>query len=184
MLFRSDLRKCASECEQKFNDVKQIVQANLWSRYGSETLEFAFEEAEKACKRTYGLPVEGSNCEGFEIHHTVVGKLIKETSDAFAAWESWIPAVEGRDFQKRSRELRVAYNELDMRKGEFARARRIAVEKQGTAVKQKHTGPTISVVRIKPTKLPTFCGCKRDFHRWRTDWESLRSRESQPVRQR
>lgn len=176
----ADLSKYGSECEQKFNDVKQIVQTNLWSRYGSEMLEAAFEEAEKACRHTYGLPVESSNCEGFEIQHNVVGKLIKETSDAFAAWESWIPAAEERDFRKRSRELRVAYNELDMRKGEFARARRISVEKQGTGVKQEHTGPTIPVVRIKPTKLPTFSGCKRDFHRWRTDWESLQ-KQGEPT---
>ncbi|XP_031434591.1 uncharacterized protein LOC116223147 [Clupea harengus] len=176
----ADLSKYGSECEQKFNDVKQIVQTNLWSRYGSEMLEAAFEEAEKACRHTYGLPVESSYCEGFEIQHNVVGKLIKETSDAFAAWESWIPAAEERDFRKRSRELRVAYNELDMRKGEFARARRISVEKQGTGVKQEHTGPTIPVVRIKPTKLPTFSGCKRDFHRWRTDWESLQ-KQGEPT---
>ena len=41
----ADTGKYASECEQKFNGVKQIVKTNLWSRYGSEMLEAAFEEA-------------------------------------------------------------------------------------------------------------------------------------------
>ena len=177
----ADLNKSASECEQKFKDVKQIVQTNLWSRYGSDTLEAAFGEAEKTCRNAYAIPVESSNCEGFEIHHTVLERLIKGTSNAFAAWESWIPAAKESDFRKRSKDLRVAYNELDMMRGEFARARRIAVEKQGTGVKQEHTGPTIPVVKLKPTKLPTFSGCKRDFHRWRTDWESLQ-RQGEPTR--
>ncbi|XP_073732568.1 uncharacterized protein [Misgurnus anguillicaudatus] len=176
----TSLKKYASECEQRFSDVKQIVQTSLWSRYGSDTLEAAFDEAEKACRHAYRIHVESSNSEGFEVHHTIMEKLIKETSSAFTAWESWIPVAEVSDFRKRSRDLRVAYNELDMRKAEFAKARWIAVEKQGTDLNQEPTGPRIPVVKIKPTKLPTFSGCKRDFHRWRSDWESLQ-KQGEPT---
>lgn len=35
-----------------------------------------------------------------------------------------------------------------------------------------NVAPTI---KLKPTALPKFSGSKRDFHRWRRDWESLQA---------
>lgn len=37
-----------------------------------------------------------------------------------------------------------------------------------------------AVVRIKPTSLPRFTGFKRNFHRWRKDWESLQ-KQGEPT---
>ena len=34
-------------------------------------------------------------------------------------------------------------------------------------------------IRLKPTALPKFSGYKRDFHRWKRDWESLQ-RQGEP----
>ncbi|GAA6082857.1 uncharacterized protein LOC124401004 [Tachysurus ichikawai] len=36
------------------------------------------------------------------------------------------------------------------------------------------------VVRIKPTSLPTFTGIRRDFYRWKRDWESLQ-KQGEPT---
>lgn len=35
-------------------------------------------------------------------------------------------------------------------------------------------------MRIKPTSLPVFHGSKRDFHRWKKDWESLQ-KQGEPT---
>ena len=35
-------------------------------------------------------------------------------------------------------------------------------------------------IRLKPTALPRFSGNKRDFHRWRKDWEALQ-RQGEPT---
>lgn len=40
--------------------------------------------------------------------------------------------------------------------------------------------PITPVVRIKPTGLPKFSGIKRDFFRWKTDWEGLQ-RQGKPT---
>lgn len=39
--------------------------------------------------------------------------------------------------------------------------------------------PAAPLVRIKPTGLPIFSGEKRDYHRWRKDWENLQ-RQGEP----
>lgn len=36
------------------------------------------------------------------------------------------------------------------------------------------------IVKIKPTSLPKFDGFKKNFHRWRKDWESLQ-RQGEPT---
>lgn len=76
--------------------------------------------------------------------------------------------------------MKLAYTDLEMRKAEFARARRVAEEEQATEVKPMLTGNKPPVVKLKPTQLPTFNGCKRDFFRWKTDWESLQ-RQGEPT---
>ena len=43
----------------------------------------------------------------------------------------------------------------------------------------KDAPPAKPIVRIKPTTLPIFLGCKREYHRWKKDWESLQ-RQGEP----
>lgn len=67
---------------------------------------------------------------------------------------------------------------LEARKVEFIIAQRIAEDERDRA-----RVPQISIpvpqpqptLRIKPTSLPKFSGCKRNFHRWNRDWESLQN---------
>ncbi len=35
-------------------------------------------------------------------------------------------------------------------------------------------------IKLKPTSLPKFTGIRRDFHRWRRDWEALQ-RQGEPT---
>lgn len=107
-------------------------------------------------------------------------KLIKEVSKALSACEPWVSTTERSGFQKWSKDLKIACNDLEMRKAEFPRAWRIAEEKQAPDVKPGPTGNITPVVIIKSTKLPTLSGCKRDFHHWRTDWESLQ-KQGEPI---
>ncbi|XP_036068500.1 uncharacterized protein LOC112152419 [Oryzias melastigma] len=39
---------------------------------------------------------------------------------------------------------------------------------------------TTPTIKLKPTNLPRFHGCKRSFHRWRKDWESLQ-KQGEPT---
>lgn len=36
------------------------------------------------------------------------------------------------------------------------------------------------LIKFKPISLPKFHGCKRDFHRWKRDWESLQ-KQGEPA---
>ena len=52
-----------------------------------------------------------------------------------------------------------------------------------TATGERDRGPptpaATPLVRIKPMSLPIFSGCKREYHRWRMDWENLQ-RQGEP----
>ncbi|KAM6893985.1 uncharacterized protein FYW49_020328 [Xenentodon cancila] len=109
----ANLKKITNDCEQRFDEVKSIVQTNIWTRYGRDVLEAAFEEAEKACKYAYSIPVESINCEVNEVHLTTVEKFIK----ALSAWES--SSSKGASFQKESKDIREAFVDLEMKKAVF-----------------------------------------------------------------
>lgn len=174
------LTKVTDDCDQRFDEVKSIVQTNLWTRFGQDALDAAFEEAERACTGAYSIPVESINCEVYEVHLSIAEKLIKEASKTLSAWEVWISPSDQSDFRKRSKDLRGSFIDLEIRKAEFARARRITGETQTTDLKPLLTGHVAPVVKLKPTQLPTFNGCRRDFHRWRADWQSLQ-KQGEPT---
>ncbi|KAM6893410.1 LOW QUALITY PROTEIN: protein NLRC3-like [Xenentodon cancila] len=111
----ANLKKVTNDCEQRFDQVKSIVQTNVWTRYVRDVLEAAFEESEKACKYAYSIPVESINCEVHEVHLTTVEKFIK----AISAWESWISSSEGASFRQESKDIREAFVDLEMKKAEF-----------------------------------------------------------------
>lgn len=71
----SNLESVANECSQKFNELKSIVQTNLWTRYGRDALQAAFDEAEKACSQADRITIESDNCEAYEVHLAVLENL-------------------------------------------------------------------------------------------------------------
>lgn len=113
---------------------------------------------------------------------TFMEKLVQEATKSLAAWELWISATEKANLEGRMKDLKAVNNKLEARGVEFVIAQRIAEEKSATmaasmaAAANMSTTPaaqTMPVVRIKPTSLPRFHGCKRNFHRWKRDWEPV-----------
>lgn len=79
--------------------------------------------------------------------------------------------------------LRTFSNKLEARRAEFTTAQRIAEEEKSAAAVDMPTTPTTQttpIVRVKPASLPKFHGCKRNFHRWRKDWENLQ-KQGEPT---
>ena len=74
------------------------------------------------------------------------------------------------------KDLRAFGNNLKAKRAEFL------TKSQGEEERREPQPVTVQqpVMRIKPTSLPKFTGFKRNFHRWRRDWESLQ-RQGEPT---
>ncbi|KAM9764604.1 uncharacterized protein ACNS7B_019486 [Menidia menidia] len=178
----SDIEKTVDEAETKFKEVRGIIQKNLWSRYGQEEVTAAILVAERSAEVAGNLPVQSIHLEGYKVHLSLLEKRMKEVIKAMSKWERWIPGLEKRDLDGRTRDLKEISSRLELRSAEFATARRFAEEASAAQPANVVTGGPIQAtptVRIKPTALPTFSGNKRDYHRWRKDWESLQ-RQGEP----
>lgn len=64
---------------------------------------------------------------------------------------------------------------LVSRKANFIQARIKEDAERHTQAATTSSYP-ISTIKVKLTALPKFTGNKRDFHRWRKDWEALQRR--------
>jgi len=173
----ADIKKTASECDEKFNEVEKIVQINLWSRYGLHEVTGAITAAEKTCDRVANIAIDSSEYENYEVQLIFLENLVKEALRALSSWEKWTPDAERKVWEGRVRKLREDRNELEARKGEFARARRAAEDALLPNPTVPHAPPFMPpsnpIVRFRPASLPVFDGNKRNFYRWRKDWEKL-----------
>ncbi len=183
----ADLEKTVNDCEAKLDEVRKIVQTNLWSRYGQDELRAAIKEAERACDNVAATPVSAVNRDGYEMHMVFMEKMVKEATQSLASWEMWIPATERADLDCRVKDIKAVSNKLQARRAEFAIAQKIAEEEKTNsmlaAAGNMATAPATQatpIVRIKPISLPKFHGCKRDFYRWKRDWESLQ-KQGEPT---
>ncbi len=114
-------------------------------------------------------------------------RLVKEATGALLKWEKWIPTTEINNFESSVRKLKEFSNELESRKAEFAWARMASEDAQAsdTSMREKldMTVPAAQImplVTIKPTSLPKFSCNKRDYYRWKRDWENLQ-RQGEPT---
>src|SRR4029434_2722867 len=105
-----DIKRTENEAETKFEEVKDTVQTNLWSRYGKNELEMAILEAENAFDQANGVVVESTNVECYEVHLTLLLKRLKELTPVMSAWERWIPALSKDELDNRVKNLRTASN--------------------------------------------------------------------------
>ena len=110
-----DIEKTACVSEEKFEEVKGIVQRNLWSRYGQRVLTEAVREAEKACDQASNLPVQSINLEGYGVHLMLLAKRISEAIQVISAWERWILIEEREELDGRIKDLTRANNMLELR---------------------------------------------------------------------
>lgn len=72
-----NILKTADEAEAKFKEVSQIIQMNLWSRYGREEITGATLMAESSVHATADLPVESTHLEGYEVNLSLLGRRVK-----------------------------------------------------------------------------------------------------------
>lgn len=179
---QAELERTMEECDTRLGEIREAVQSNLWPRYGKEEVNSAIQEAENACDRAHASPITAINRDGFELQLERAKKLIHDAITSLKDWEKWIPRDQAADLEGRLKNLKAFGSNLEARKAEFLTAQRIAEEErrgresrppQPTAVPQP-------VVRIKPTSLPKFTGFKRNFHRWKRDWESLQ-KQGEPT---
>jgi len=180
---QADFEKTIHECEVRLEEVKQIVLSNLWSRYGKDEMGTAIQEAETACDRAAATPVVAVNRDGFEFQLDGAKRMIQGVITTLAAWEMWIPEAEKSSLETRVKNLKGCSSNLEARKVEFIIAQRIAEEERDRARVPQIPMPVPQpqpTLRIKPTSLPKFNGCKRNFHRWRKDWESLQ-KQGEPT---
>lgn len=175
----ADLEKTIDDCESKLEEVKQIVQSNLWKKYGQDELYTAIQEAEKACNDASDIKVLTVNKSAYEVQLSFVETVIQDSTKSFVTWEIWIPVEERDNIEDRIKQIKLMKNKLQARKSQFAIAQTIAEEKSKSDAAQSDLtplpilAPPAPIVKIRPICLPKFHGCKRNFHRWRKDWESL-----------
>ena len=104
--------------------------------------------------------------------------LTKTAKGLHDRWKRWIPSDQKRVIQDRLRELDLTVPVLVSMKAEFIQVKLKEEDKRQTWTAPLN--PTMPTIRLKPIALPKFSGVKRDFHRWRKDWEALQ-RQSEPT---
>lgn len=166
----AEIAKTAAECERRLDEVQKAAQEEMWARYGETKIGSRFTEAEAACDRAQGNPMCSKHLEQ-------VTRLVQEASASLAEWEPWIPPEKMAHLKGREATLRSVSDNLEAREAEFLSAQRFAAGETGEkepqpAVVQQEMVPQ-PLIRLEPISLPKFTGSKRDFYRWRNDWESL-----------
>ncbi|CAJ1048211.1 uncharacterized protein LOC111583003%2C partial [Xyrichtys novacula] len=103
-------------------------------------------------------------------------KRVNKVISAMPIWEKWTPEDLKDQMNGGIKDINTSYCRLESRKFEFSKARHA---EQGTGVASPQQPVTPPIIKIKPTSLPIFNGSKRDYHRWKKDWESLQ-RQGEP----
>lgn len=171
---KADIKKTASECESKLKD---LIQETLWANFREEELTMAVKAAEEEAETVASLKSSG-NKEAFDFMFNYLEGLIKRAKELHTQWKCWAPPAEQKDFQLRVRGLEQIIPKLMSRKAEFIQVRaKEDTERAENAASISH--PT-SAIRLKPIALPKFTGIRRDFHRWKRDWEALQ-RQVEPT---
>lgn len=176
---QAELERTMEECDMRLGEIREAVQSNLWSRYGKEEVDFAIQEAGKACDRAQASPITAINRDGYELQLERVRRLIHDATVSLKDWEKWISHDQTAHLKGRLKDLRIFGSNLEARRAEFLTAQKIAEEERRGPEPQPTAVPQ-PVVRIKPTSLPKFTGFKRNFHRWRRDWENLQ-KQGEPT---
>ncbi|RXN30024.1 gag-pol fusion poly [Labeo rohita] len=174
---KAEIEKTASECEMKLKELKDLIQETLWTNFGEEELSMAVKAAEDEIECVSSI-VPSGNKEVFDFMLDHLERLVKMAKAFCTQWKCWAPSVEQKDFQCRIRKLEQAFLKLVSRKADFIRAKaKEDSERLVTAASVCYPTPAI---KLKPTSLPKFTGIRRDFRRWRRDWEALQ-RQGEPT---
>lgn len=170
---RTDIKKTADECEQKLDEVEEIVQKVLWGNFGHSELTLALEAAEKECKRL-STSQPSLKLEVYELMLSNLEGLVKTAKEAISRWSRWISDAERPDLQQRMRGVEGWLLELISGKANLLQAK---LEHSWSPEATSHPSPAI---KLRPTALPRFDGNKRNFYLWKKEWEALQ-KQGEPT---
>lgn len=86
----ADIKTTIKDTESKMEEVKVIVQTNLWERYGKNELKRVILEAEEVIDKTNNVQVKSETLEGYEVLLGLLDEKISLTLSAMSVWERWI----------------------------------------------------------------------------------------------
>ncbi len=101
-----------------------------------------------------------------------VQELVKTAKEVHNQWKRWVPSDAHRELQSHLRGLELHIPRLVCRKADFI----LAQIKEDTKRQAQVAGGLIYPmpnIKLKPTALPRFTGNRRDFYRWKRDWDAL-----------
>ena len=176
---KADLAKTAKECEQKLKEVKGLIQDTLWGKFGKAELSTSLQTADGTCELAADTSPSNSNQEAYEFMLNHLQKLMETAKETYSRWKRWVPLDEQESFQERLKTLELLVPKLVARKANFIQAR-IKKDTEGLILTGNAFSYPSPAIRLKPTALPKFTGNKRDFHRWKKDWEALQ-KQGEPT---
>ncbi|KAK7898939.1 hypothetical protein WMY93_019792 [Mugilogobius chulae] len=178
--YQADVEKTARECKEKLTEVKDGIQKTLWAKFGEDKLKFALKLAETVCEEVCAMQ-PCAELEACEFALSNLEAVVKTAKIEHDRWSFWSPPAEQTDFRKRLRELELSLSKLVSRKAAFIQAK-IKEDRE-----EAKTPPLVSLqtfqtpaIKLMPTALPKFTGIKRDYYRWRKEWEALQ-RQGEPT---
>ncbi|KAK7933354.1 hypothetical protein WMY93_004250 [Mugilogobius chulae] len=164
-----DIKATAKECEDRLEEVQKVIRETVWSEYGqpelSTSLELAEREGEVVSNAEPNIKLEA-----YDFMLSQLEKRMKVAKEAYDQWSRWAPAQEKKDLQGRMKGLEVGSAKLVSRKATLIQSKVEQVVNQ-VATTSFQT-PTI---KLRPTALPRFDGCRRNFHSWKKDWQALQA---------
>lgn len=174
---KAELTKTSKDCELRLKEVKDAIQMALWSNFGDTEFSTAIRAAERESQRVGDVQLSGGLA-AYDFMLTHLQQLIKTAKEAYNKWKRWIPSDEQKDTQNRIKELELTLPSLVSRKADFIQVK-LREEAERPALAPVSICP-MPAIRLKPIALPKFAGVKRDFHRWRKDWEAMQ-RQGEPT---
>lgn len=168
----NEAEKSATECEKKLEELKDLIQNTLWANYGEDEMTLAVQTAETEADRVMTIEVsENKKAFDFMIEH--LRSLVETAKKSLIKWQCWAPPAEQKEFHGRIQNLELILPKLTLRKVDFIQEKaRKDSERLLDASVVNHSAP---VIKLKPASLPKFTGIRREFYRWRRDWEALQA---------
>ncbi|XP_077470984.1 uncharacterized protein LOC144085517 [Stigmatopora argus] len=173
------IKKTKEDCETKLTEVREIVQSNLWDRFGRVELLSAMVEAEVYCEHALGAPEAAACKDAYEQHVSNAKKSVLEFTTMYKEWGKLIPEEAKVIWEKKQESLKKQKVAIIIKKADqLGRPEKEGTGKEGTLrTKPAEQAPGL---KIKATSLPKFDGSRRDFHTWKRTWESLQ-KQGEPT---
>lgn len=172
-LQKADIERTAGECEVKLKEIKSLLQDTFWVKYGSKELSTALQVAEAESERVAAVVPDG-NHEAYDFMLKHLQTLAKTAKDLYSQWQRCIPPSDQNSFRQGLSNLDLNITRSVSRKADFIRARR-EEDAVRTALPSITSSNPVATIRLNPISLPKFTGNKRDFYRWKRDWEALQT---------